>query len=139
MVGVKGGVGKEDEPWDESVFKKYLRVNEEIIREHAEQLVSILPRFTTKMEDNLVAQMLNRLEPKEFLPLIRRYIEVLEAVMNYVKTSQFSILSGLDDQLRRAESGADVKWVRDWQDRVKHLGLWENAVRRLKHWERHWR
>lgn len=134
----EGGVGKEDKPWDEAVFRKFLDADKRIIREYLEQLVVLLSRFSTKIEDNLVAQMLDRLDPSDFLPLIKRYVEILEAVLKYLRENQLLLWSGLNDELRSAESGADVKWVRDWQARVKDFIPWENAVWRLKQWETHW-
>ena len=91
-----------------------------------------------EVELNPIAQLLDRLEPNEFIPLIRDYIAVLQGLVAYLDKNQSAILGGLDDELRDAESGYDVKYVRDCQSQIRHRILWQGSISRLKSWLKYW-
>jgi len=134
----EGGVGKSDEPWKEEVYNSFLKADLAVIKPELERLVSLLCRYPNNIERNPIAKLLDRLKPDEFIPLIRDYKGVIEGVVEFIEKHKTGILRGLEDELREAESGNDVKYVRDCQSQIKSLFLWKNCISSLESWLRYW-
>jgi len=134
----EGGVGEADKPWKEEIYLLFIKADSIVIKTQLERLVCLLCRYGSDIKYNPVAQLLDKLKPNEFIPLMKDYIKVLEGIVGYIEKHKSAILSGLDDELREAESGYDVKYVRDCQSQIKDLSPWKSCISKLESWLRYW-
>ncbi|MDD2666497.1 MAG: hypothetical protein PHD13_05645 [Methanocellales archaeon] len=134
----EGGMGESDKTKEDKVLPHFLKADPAVIKPELERLLCLLCRYGREIKYNPIAQLLDKLEPNEFIPLLKDYLKVLEDVVEYIEKNRSAILSGLNDELRRAESGYDVKWVRDCQAQIEDLNDWKRCTSNLEGWVEYW-